>query len=199
MKATWLPLGGSNRITAPDVRRGETVVLYRFADSDEFFWVTLIDDFSLRKLETVVFAFSGTKVEGVKMDAGNTYFLEISTHSKMIHLHTSKANGEPYSYDIQLNTAEGFLQIQDDDGNFFKFDSADRHIVMVNRDQSKVEINKTIINFESSDEINMKTRKLTQTAQDVITKATNVNVTGSSQVRVDGGNFELATQTSSVI
>lgn len=164
IKATWLSLGGSNRITAPDVRRGEMVAIYRFGDTDEFWWCTLKEDLSLRRLETVIYAFSATQVEGAKLDDTNTYFLEISTHTKSITLHTSKGNGEPYAYDIQINTGNGFIQIQDDDGNFIKFDSLDQIIQLVNKSGSKIEMNKVDINLESSGSINFKTQTITTNA-----------------------------------
>lgn len=157
VKATWLPMCGSNRMSAPDVRRGETVALYRFGDTDRFWWTTLRDDMYLRKLETVIYAFSATKDENATNDASNMYFLEISTHNKLVHFHTSNANGEPFVYDIQINTGEGYISIQDDTGNYFLFNSKERQLEMVNIDGSKVEINKTLANIFTNDSVNLKT------------------------------------------
>lgn len=187
VKATWLPIGGSNRITAPDVRRGELVMLYRFADADEFFWATLKDDMSLRKLETVIFAFSGTTKEGSTPGINNTYFLEISTHNKLIHFHTSNDNGEPYMYDIQINTGTGFIQIQDDDGNFFKFDSVEQQLIMSNKAGSKVEINKAVINLQSTESINLQSNLITQTSITNTVQGQNITVTGTD-TRIIGSN-----------
>lgn len=156
--ATWLPLGNSNRVTAPDVRRGEMVVLYRFADQDKFWWVTMEDDIRLRKLETVIFAISATQDEKQANDAKSTYFMEWSSHKKLIHIHTSKADGEPYTYDIQINTKEGFITIQDDDGQVISLDSKERQLVMKNRDGSILDINKTKILMHADDEIKMTTK-----------------------------------------
>lgn len=181
VKATWLPIGSSNRMTAPDVRRGETVVLYRFADSDKFYWATLKDDMHLRKLETVVYAFSANQKEDTKNTSENMYFLEVSTHKKIVHFHTSKANGEPYMYDIQINAAEGFIQIQDDAKNFFTFNSKERQIEMINSDMSKIEINKTNIFIESTDLIALKSKKITETSTEHIIKATDLDITATTQ------------------
>jgi hypothetical protein len=57
--ATWLP-SGSNRLTAPDVRRGERVEILQTADHDKYYWRTMGLDDNLRKLETIIFGISAT-------------------------------------------------------------------------------------------------------------------------------------------
>jgi len=158
VKATWLPLGSTNRITAPDVRRGEKVILYRFADQDKFWWVTMEDDIRLRKLETVVFAISGTRDENADPTAENTYFMEWSTHKKLFHIHTSKADGERFAYDLQINAKDGIIILQDDDGNSFSLDSNERTWLLINKDQSKIEMNKTKLFIYTKDLIQMETK-----------------------------------------
>ena len=59
LMAEWLPLG-SNRATAPNVRRGERVFLLQYADDDKYYWVTAGLDPHLRRRETVVFNISNT-------------------------------------------------------------------------------------------------------------------------------------------
>jgi len=140
IKAKWLPLGAANRITAPDVRRGEIVVLYKFGDTDQYFWTTQNEDLKFRKLETVIYAFSGTTNEGAVMNDKTYYFIEISTHKKLITLHTSKDNGEPFGYDIQLDTGNGKLVITDDVGNYILVDSAQSQIVLKNVDESTIDM-----------------------------------------------------------
>lgn len=192
IKATWLPIGVSNRISAPDVRRGEVVIIYRFADTDEFWWSTLKDDMHLRKLETVVYAFSATTKEDTPIGPDNYYFIEISTHQKLLHIHTSKDNGEPFGYDIQINTGSGFIQIQDDDGNFIKFDSNEQQIIVVNKSLSAVEINKKNINLNCSDTIRMTCDKLITNARTSTTSSTPTTLvnsqitTFSNDVKVNG-------------
>lgn len=189
IKATWLPIGGSNRMTAPDVRRGETVMLYRFADTDEYHWTTCKDDMDLRKLETVIYAFSATTNEGASTGADTSYYLEVSTHNKMIHLHTSIANGEPYAYDIQLNAATGFIQIQDDQGNFINFNTPDHRISIVNQDASLIEVNKTNINLSCTDTITMTCANKVVNANSSITE-TSPNTTMNT-VEVHNGHMDI--------
>lgn len=180
IKATWLPMGSSNRITAPDVRRGETVVIWRFADADKYYWATLKDDMHLRKLETVVYAFSATKIEGDKTDADNSYFLEVSTHKKLIHLHTTRSNGEPFSYDIQLNTDDGFFTIQDDAGNSIQMDSAGRRLFMFNKDGSFVDINKKQISINAADQIKMTSKSIVLESSTYTQTATTNTITAQT-------------------
>lgn len=132
IKATWLSLSVSNRLTAPDVRRGEMVMLYQFGDTDKYYWTTLKDDIRLRKLETAIYGFSATKDEGAGVDENTIYYLEISTHKKLVHFHTCKADGEPFGYDIQLNTKEGYLVITDDVGNYIHLHSGENRIELKN-------------------------------------------------------------------
>lgn len=187
IQATWLPLGGSNRLTAPDVRRGENVMLYRFSDTDQFWWTTLRDDMHLRKLETVIWGFSGTRDENAQPSADNMYWLEISTHTKAVTFHTSDADGEPFKYDIQINTKEGFILIQDDDGNFFSLDSTNRQIEMRNKDGSHVNIDKKQISISSPDKISLQSKTIDIRASNA------VQVTGNSSVKVDSsGPVELS-------
>lgn len=142
VSAVWLPMGSDNRFTAPDVRRGAIVMLYRFSDEDRFFWVTLLDDMKLRKLETAVYAWSGTQKEGADVDGDNYYFFEVSTHRGVVHFHTSKANGEFCAVDMQINTKDGVFQLIDDTGHMFQIDFKERQMAMKNPDDCSFEINK---------------------------------------------------------
>lgn len=167
VKAVWLPIGQPNRLTAPDVRRGENVMLYKYSDHDKYYWVTLTEDTKLRKLETVVYGFSGTTDESSSPNADNMYYLEVSTHRKLIHLHTSKANGELFNYDVQINGAEGFIQVQDNDGNYFTINSKDTIVELANADGSKLSLDKKVINLNAPDQFNIITKVMKVTADDI--------------------------------
>jgi hypothetical protein len=198
--ATWLPIGSSNRHTAPDVRRGEGVILYRFADSQHFFWTTLFDDLKLRKLETVIYAWSATKDENAEINADNYYFMEVSTHRGMIHLHTSKANGEYCVYDVQINTKDGVIQIVDDVGNFFMFDSKEKQIAFKNADDCYLEINKKNMTLQVPETYTLKAKNKVEEVGETIkitsgnsitehTKAFTVEATDS--LKETTGSYDL--------
>lgn len=121
--ARWLSLSVSNRLTAPDVRVGEMVAVYQYGDHNRYYWTTMSEDISLRKLETAVFAFSGTPNEDEKLTAENCYYLEVSSHKKIVKFHMSKANGEKAGYDLVFDGGAGNITIKDTSGNSLVWDS----------------------------------------------------------------------------
>lgn len=151
--ATWLQLG-TNRSTAPDVRKGERVMLWRHADANLYYWQPLGMDDRLRKQETIVLAISAKSADDDHtLTADNTYFIEISSHNKLITFSTSQDMGEPYGYIGQLNTGEGHFHFHDTVGNEILFDSANTHIKLYNKDKTLVELDKKIINMYAEEDI----------------------------------------------
>jgi hypothetical protein len=131
--ATWLK-NHDNRLTAPNVRRGEKVILYQFGNYNKFYWTTQQIDMKLRRLETVIYGWSGAPEEDTPPGPDNMYYLEISTHAGHVTFHTSKANKEPFAYDLQINTKEGYVLVRDDIGNTFSIDSKAHRVEMTNTD-----------------------------------------------------------------
>lgn len=197
VKASWLRMGDPNRMTAPDVRRGEQIVLFQFGDANKFYWMTMGQDAALRRLETVVFALSASKVEGAPMDEANTYFVEWSTHRKHITLSTCKADGEPFAYKVQLNTKEGRFVLTDDVGNYFSVDSAQRQLEMKNTDGSHWDMNKrdltvTIpgkVMYDVGEHFTAKAPKITLDGVTNVTKDTTMemNTTTTLNTTINGG------------
>lgn len=147
LTATWLP-SSSNRVTAPDIRRGELIEIYRLADTDRFYWRCMGLSDHLRRLETIIFAINGSPDENAKgIDFETCYFIELSTHQRQITLSTSQANGEPFRYTFQFNTAEGYVNLTDDVGNHVILDSTNTLIHLENIAGSMVELNKEDIHF----------------------------------------------------
>lgn len=157
IEADWFPgIGASNRRTPPDVRRGERVLIYQYADTDQYYWTTSGLDDHLRKLETVVYSWSGSSDEAVDgTKDGSCYSLEVSTHTGQITLKTSKANGEHCMYAIQVNAKEGKIMIVDDVDNEIVFDSKNTHIWAKNADGTIVELDKKVAHIFAPDAINM--------------------------------------------
>lgn len=198
INAQWLPIGISNRVTAPDVRRGEKVIIYKYADVDMYYWTTLTYDMRLRKLETVIYAFSATQEENEVGKADNTYFFEVSTHKKTITLHTSKANDEPFIYDIQLNTNDGSFILQDDIGNFISLDSKNVRLEMKNSDGSWIDIDRKNINIYAPNNINIKAdnevnivggKKINETSPNINTRSNQTFNTVNQTITTGPVNF----------
>lgn len=176
IQAEWTPEGDSNRQTAPDVRRGEYVKLYQFADADKYYWTTSGLP-TQRKLETVVHSYSGTADESAELDHTNSYYKEISTHQGLVHWHTSAANGEFTEYDIQLNAKEGYFRFQDGKGNSMVIDSTQNLFQYQNSNGSILQVLADTMSFTAPKSIAMKTKDMT----------------------IDASNsFSLKTQTSSL-
>jgi len=155
IEATWVPFL-SNRLTPPDVRRGERVQLWRSGDADKYYWSTMGLDDHLRKLETVIFAFSATADESqTELDLNNCYYFEVSTHNKSITVQTSASNGEPFRYTAQINAAEGAFLIEDDIGNSIELDSTENRICLENGDDSKVELKAGKIAIVANEEVSL--------------------------------------------
>lgn len=186
IKARWLPFG-SNRATSPDVRRGEKVAIYRFADADKYYWTSLEYDAKLRKLETAIYTFSNTQVESEDSTPETCYFFEVSTHDKVVKLHTSTSDGEPYGYDFVLNTKDGSFTITDTIDNRITLDSEQHQIIAINTEGSFIEILKEDINIFAVRDLNVQTGR-----------NFNTRVGANKNTKVDGAEDKRIDQTQSI-
>ena len=126
IEATWIPFGHSNRMSSPDVIAGETVVIFTYSDTNEYYWTTIFREPLIRRLEKVLYSYSnlpdGARV--TEFERNTSYFAEVDTMNKYIHVHTSDNDGELTTYDIKINTKEGYVDIRDGRGNYIKLNSA---------------------------------------------------------------------------
>lgn len=138
ISAMWLPFG-SNRKTPPDVRRGEHIAVWKYADADVYYWSALGLDEILRRLETAIWTFSNTQDESTKkLTPDNTYWFEVSTHQGTITLGTSKSNGEKFKYTIQINAKDGVITITDDNQLSITLDSNENKVEITNADGTQL-------------------------------------------------------------
>lgn len=121
--AKWLPISNSNRVTPPDVCKGETVLVYNFAGTDEYFWNTLYAEPDLRKKEKVTYFFSNKTAINDPDYLNKGYYLTVDTFNKYVKLHTADNDGELTTYDIDIDTANGILSLQDGKGNKLELNS----------------------------------------------------------------------------
>lgn len=141
LRAKWLPLSNSNRITAPDVVANETVILFKYENVDEYYWTTIFREPSLRRLETVNYSYSNLKSGMSPFDKTTSYWTEVDTKNKKIQLHTSMNDGEHTEYDIIIDTKTGVLTITDKKGNLIQLISKDDKILI--NAKSNITINAT--------------------------------------------------------
>lgn len=191
IEATWLP-GNTNVKTSPNVRRGERVKIYQCGDEDKYYWRTMGLDNGLRRLESIIVAFSAHTDETVKeVDPEKSYFLELSTHDGHVTFSTSQANGEPFGYEVCLNTKEGYFQIIDTDDNHILFDSEARHIIAKNCDGSFMEINKKNIRLESKDRIDLKTTDFKMEAKTVVVECDTAEFTCTTSAKLTSAQTDI--------
>lgn len=178
--AKWLPLSNSNRSTSPDVIKNETVIIYRFSDSQDYYWSTMFDEPNIRRLETVRYSYGNRRDPLTKYDENSSYWFEVSTHDKYIHLHTSNNDGEAVKYDVKIDTKKGTITIQDNNNNSVILDSVPRKITAnsktleINMD-SEVVINTQTATVNASSQMNINTPTLNISQ--------NVNIGGNVNVK----------------
>lgn len=183
--AKWFPMA-TNRKTSPNVRRGERVIVWRYADTDKYYWTELGWDDHLRRLETVVYTFSGTTDESLDATLPeNCYSLEVSTHKGAITLQTSKKNGEYCKYVVQINTKDGKIVVTDDLNNVIMLDSQNTLIEFTNALNTTLQLDKQKIYAHADDSISLDAKNLIHlTTKDFKMECTTVTVKCST-IEVD--------------
>ena len=129
--ADWCGINNPNRYTSPNVCKGEKVIIYRYSNTDRYFWDTLGFELNLRKEDHVIDVYSdkpnideGNVKANIDEDLEDTYYIMKSPRDKIMKIHTTDKYGELTTYDITIKTDEGFIEVIDGKGNFIKLDSA---------------------------------------------------------------------------
>lgn len=169
LKAKWLPLGNSNRLTAPDVVGNETVILFKFGDVDEYYWTTIFREVELRRQETVLYAFSDIKSGMSAFDKSTSYWAEVDTKNKSVKLHTSANDGELTEYDVIIDTKSGTFTIKDKKNNSVILTSATDTLTITTNNN---------VTIKSANTVNIQT-------------GTSVSVSAGSSVSVTAPNILL--------
>lgn len=151
--AEWLRT--TNRRTSPDVRRGEQVYIFQYGDTDKYYWLAAGRDDELRRLETVLYAWSDIPEDDVEeqLDVTNTYNLKISTHEGLVEFNSCKRNGESFQYRFKLDTKNSTVTITDDKDNFIHLNSPEKLWHFNNTDGTYVKLDKKNIRFHAPDSI----------------------------------------------
>jgi acetolactate synthase small subunit len=164
--AKWIQNGQTNRATSPNVYKNETVRLYRYADTDKYYWDTVFFEPKIRRLEEVTYSYSNLKEPLVEYGPNTSYYYTVSTLNQFIHLHTSTNNGEASGYDILINTKSGEISIKDTNGNQLLWKSVAKHLDISNFNQYNINIldsittkvgNTTITNIGQTKNLNVPT------------------------------------------
>lgn len=153
LECEWYPFE-DNRVTPPDVRRGELVEIYRLGNSPKYFWRSMNMRNGLRTLEHVVKAYGATpKPGGSGQSLESCYTTVISPLNGYINLQTTKANKEPFAYTVQINTKDGIVVVMDDVGNFFEMNSKETRLRLRNANDSFINIEKQGIDLKADQHV----------------------------------------------
>jgi len=119
IKAKWLPDGDTNRLEPPTVCKGELVRLFKYSDTDKWYWSTLYNQLELRKLEKRTIVVSNKKSIDISADQllANSYFLTMDSINKLVKFFTSDTDGEYTTWEVTFDTEEGIFEITDGKGN----------------------------------------------------------------------------------
>jgi hypothetical protein len=186
IKCTWMP-AGTNRLSPPDVRRGNRVEIWQAANQDKFWWRDMGLDDHLKKLETIVWGISASTQEqepGVDtvLSPANMYWIEFSSHSKKLAFSSCKANGEPFLYEMYFDFDKGEFNIKDDIGNFINLVSALKLIHLQNAEGTFIKLDeKDIKMYAPQDMLVDVARNMT------VTVGKNATVKAGLQLLLDGG------------
>ena len=188
IKADWM--GETNRITSPDVRRGEQVLLWQSGDSDDYYWSAMGRDDNLRRLETVQYRYSGSPdIVNAPITEDNSYYVEVSTHKKLITVSTSKRNSEVVRYRVQIDPGNGTFTVTDDLGNHIQLDSVGANIRLHNSMDTTVELNKKDIFLKAPNNIDVTCENMLIEASKDMT----INVGGDYTITADKHTTEAGT------
>lgn len=218
LEAKWIPWGNSNRDTSPDVKKSETVLIYRYADTHDYYWDTVFREPELRRLEHVRHAYSN-KPSGIEAyDSDTSYWVEYSTSEKRIKLHTSDNDGEACTYDIQINTKDGIVRIEDSIGNFIELNSPDGMLhtqtnkeiwhktelfrvdanIVSTSDTIQRETGSYVLNSTGVSTVNTGSSQLNASGT-VDTTAKDYNLTTDDKIKIDTNRYELTARSALAI
>ena len=148
LKARWLNLNDSNRVTPPFVHTGEDIMIFTFGEADVYYWTTLFTELDLRKKETVLYMYGNQDEFGTASQLDNSYWKLIDTIGKIVQFHTSNNDGEACGYDFILDTKKGTYKLEDTIGNRFFLDSPKRTLTI---DLKILNLNIETININGKD------------------------------------------------
>lgn len=128
VEALWIPDGDNHLLTSPDVRASETVKVFRYGDTQEFFWTTCFREPQLRRLENVLYGFSNLKDGFAPHTTESSYYMQWDTIRKAVRIVTTQSDGEAFGYIFEINPAESTVKIEDSVGNIILMESQTNNI-----------------------------------------------------------------------
>lgn len=152
IRAEWKG-DGTNRVSAPDVRRGERVEIWQYSNTDKYYWVVAREPGSnVRRLETVIQTYNNSRDENqTESTKENSWYSEISTHDGHATFKTNKSNGEQFAYTVQLDAKNGNLVVTDDAGLYIQANSGEQHVEVDNGGGSYLSMRRSKVTCKTTD------------------------------------------------
>lgn len=160
--ARWLP-DDSSRLTAPCVRRGELVRIYRYGSGKTYYWKEQGNGRVKRRGEHVVYGASGmldNKAGGAVDEDGtpiaeNHYRAEFAGDQGFIKITTSNVNGESSIWQLYFNGKEGRMTLGSTAGQEVTIDEKEDRVIMKNAATSTVVLDKKKILMRAENSIGL--------------------------------------------
>ena len=133
----------SNQPYRPALKKGNRVIVWRYSDSDEWYWHPDDRDKSAKTTDrhrTQVPA--KAKLDNEPLTDDNTYFIEANSEEGHVTIKTSSVNGEKYRYTITITTkGDGSQGISIGDGqNTLSINSDGQRVSMTNSENSSISL-----------------------------------------------------------
>ena len=185
INAKWINIAEANRLTAPNVNKGETVILWKFGN-DRWFWTSFYNEIDLRTREKAIWYFSNKDsiTDGSKLN--NAYFYAFDTINKFVQIHTDDGDGELTTYDMKIDTKNGIFNIIDGKGNEINLNSDSNTLThnitnqVVTNATNDVTVNtKTEHHNLNKFSVKNSTTELVQTLSDLIEAIINEQIVGN--------------------
>lgn len=130
IECEWLPFGDL-RTTSPDMVLGEQVIIWRYADTEDFYWTPKRQDLLNRKLEHIILTLSNTKDDQDESKPyDKAYTITLSTRDGYLSIVTDDNNKEKAKYEYKMNTKEGIVSLTDNHDNSWTLDSPNRKLTV---------------------------------------------------------------------
>lgn len=118
-------LGIQANLIRPSIHIGEQVAVMSIDNDSRFYWFELGRDYHTRMTELHRIFVANKDNQKDDLNEDNAYLIECDTRkgNKSIHIKTNMNMGEPFSYDIKIDTTNGMLHVTDNDGNLINLNS----------------------------------------------------------------------------
>lgn len=133
----------SQRMTPPNLVKGEVVNIYKYGDTDRYYWAARNIKAHLRDQEHVVFLVAAKKDnDRAYLTLENAYSFVLSSRNKVIQLRMTTDNGEVAGYTTLFDGANGIGTIRDTCGQEITIESLKNRITLGNKQGTRLHLDK---------------------------------------------------------